>query len=46
MAVRTLADHHRDRFDRMLIVQAISEPLRLITSDAQFCAYSDLVMVV
>ncbi len=28
-----LADHHRDPFDRMLVAQAISEPLRLITSD-------------
>jgi PIN domain nuclease of toxin-antitoxin system len=46
MAVRTLADHHRDPFDRMLIAQAISEPLRLITSDARLCTYSDLVMLV
>jgi PIN domain nuclease of toxin-antitoxin system len=46
LAVRTLADHHRDPFDRMLIAQAISEPLRLITSDARLCAYSDLVMLV
>lgn len=46
MAVRTLAVHHRDPFDRMLIAQAISEPLRLITSDARLCAYSDLVMLV
>ena len=46
MAVRTLANHHRDPFDRMLIAQAISEPLRLITSDAQLRPYSDLVVVV
>lgn len=46
MAVHTLANHHRDPFDRMLIAQAISEPLRLITSDARLRAYSDLVMVV
>jgi len=45
-AVRSLADHHRDPFDRMLIAQAITEPLRLITSDAQLCAYSELVMLV
>ena len=45
-AVRTLAVHHRDPLDRMLIAQAISEPLRLITSDARLCAYSDLVMLV
>jgi PIN domain nuclease of toxin-antitoxin system len=41
-----LAAHHRDPFDRLLIAQAISEPLRLITSDAQLCAYSDLVTLV
>ena len=46
LSVRTLADHHRDAFDRMIVAQAISEPLRLITSDARLCAYSDLVMLV
>ncbi len=46
MAVSTLADHHRDPFDRMLVAQAISEPLRLITSDARLGAYSDLVVLV
>ena len=46
MAVSTLADHHRDPFDRMLIAQAISEPLRLITSDARLGEYSDLVTLV
>ena len=46
MTVRTLADQHRDPFDRMLIAQAISEPLRLITNDARLRAYSNLVMLV
>jgi PIN domain nuclease of toxin-antitoxin system len=46
MAVSTLADHHRDPFDRMLIAQAISEPLRLITSDARLGEHSDLVTLV
>ncbi|MGA8902997.1 type II toxin-antitoxin system VapC family toxin [Bradyrhizobium sp.] len=46
MAVRTLADHHRDPFDRMVIAEAISEPLRLITADVRLRAYSDLVMLV
>ncbi len=46
MALRTLTDHPRDPFDRMLIAQAISEPLRLVTSDARLRAYSDLVVVV
>lgn len=44
--VAGLADHHRDPFDRLLIAQAISEPMKLITADAQLCAYSDLVMLV
>ncbi len=38
--------HHRDPFDRMLIVQAIEEGLRLITADKVLAAYSDLVEVV
>jgi PIN domain nuclease of toxin-antitoxin system len=36
--------HHRDPFDRMLVAQAISEPLRLLTSDRQLEAYTDLVI--
>jgi PIN domain nuclease of toxin-antitoxin system len=46
MAIRKLAHHHRDPFDQILIAQAISEPLRLITSNAQLCAYSELVMLI
>lgn len=38
--------HHRDPFDRMLVAQAISEPLRLLTADAALAAYSDLVLLV
>ena len=30
---------HRDPFDRMLIAQAMSEPMRLVTADAQVLAY-------
>ena len=44
--VRNLPDIHRDPFDRLLIAQAFSEPLRLITSDGQLAAYSDLVITV
>ena len=32
-ALRTLPPHHRDPFDRMLIAQAISEGLTLVTRD-------------
>ncbi len=37
---------HKDPFDRMLVAQAISEPLRLITADRRLLAYSDLVELV
>jgi PIN domain nuclease of toxin-antitoxin system len=37
---------HRDPFDRMLVAQAISEPLRLITSDEILKHYSELVDIV
>lgn len=36
---------HRDPFDRVLIAQAISEPLKLLTADHQLAAYSELVEV-
>ena len=38
--------HHRDPFDRMLIAQAKSEPLILLTHDTAFAAYGDSVMLV
>ena len=37
---------HRDPFDRMLVAQAITEPLRLLTADKALAAYSDIVLVV
>ncbi len=43
--VRDLPFHHRDPFDRMLVAQAISEPLNLLTSDTALGKYSDLVIV-
>jgi len=44
--LRHLPVLHRDPFDRMLVAQAISEPLHLLTHDAALAAYSDLVTVV
>lgn len=41
-----LSLHHRDPFDRILIAQAISEPLRFLTGDATLKKYSELVDVV
>ena len=44
--VHELPLYHRDPFDRLLIAQAISEPLRLVTSDRMLGQYSELVMTV
>ncbi len=41
--VAELPPHHRDPFDRLLIAQAMYEPLRLLTVDAAFEPYSNLV---
>ncbi|HEX2768901.1 MAG TPA: type II toxin-antitoxin system VapC family toxin [Geobacteraceae bacterium] len=46
LALPGLANHHKDPFDRMLIAQAISEPLRLITMDGVLSMYSELVIQV
>ena len=42
--VHELPFYHRDPFDRMLIAQALSEPLRLLTADGMLAQYSELVM--
>jgi PIN domain nuclease of toxin-antitoxin system len=41
-----LPNLHKDPFDHMLLAQAITCPMRLITGDAQLADYSSLVMVV
>lgn len=46
LAVDALPRLHRDPFDRMLVAQAISEPLQLLTHDAALARYSPLVTVV
>ncbi len=37
--IGTLPQHHRDPFDRMLVVQAQVEGLTIITADAQVRQY-------
>ena len=37
---------HRDPFDRMLVAQAMSEPLRLCTSDTILKQYTELVDII
>lgn len=44
--VADLPLHHADPFDRLLVAQAISEPLHLLTVDEQLKRYSELVVVV
>jgi PIN domain nuclease of toxin-antitoxin system len=44
--VAELPMHHADPFDRLLIAQAMSEPLHLLTADAQLRQYSELVIQV
>lgn len=45
-AVFDLLDIHRDPFDRILIAQAIVEPLTFLTADAELKNYSDIVEVI
>ena len=42
-AVAHLPPIHRDPFDRLLIAQAVSEPLHFLTADSQLPQYSELV---
>lgn len=45
--LRALPQHHGDPFDRMLVAQALAEPLHLLTHDAALAPYSaDLVILV
>jgi PIN domain nuclease of toxin-antitoxin system len=46
LTVAKLPPLHKDPFDRLLIAQAISEPLLLLTADAMLAQYCDLVRVV
>ena len=41
-----LDQHHNDPFDRLLVAQAVAEPLKLVTADAVLARYSDLVVLV
>jgi PIN domain nuclease of toxin-antitoxin system len=44
--VSRLPPIHRDPFDRMLVAQALTEPLRLVTDDAALGLYGEIVTVV
>jgi PIN domain nuclease of toxin-antitoxin system len=44
LAVAGLPLHHRDPFDRLLIAQALTEGLTVVTADARFAAYGARVV--
>jgi PIN domain nuclease of toxin-antitoxin system len=46
LLVATLPMHHSDPFDRLLLAQAICEPLHLLTVDSKLKPYSELVVLV
>ena len=46
LMLETLPPLHGDPFDRMLVAQALAEPLRLLTHDARIARYSDTVILV
>lgn len=44
--VEQLPLHHADLFDRLLIAQALHEPMRLLTNDRLVANYSDTIILV
>ena len=46
VAVEDLPAHHQDPFDRILVAQALLEPMRLVTHDALVARYSDTIIKV
>ncbi|MHB1705375.1 MAG: hypothetical protein ACYCSH_04885 [Acidithiobacillus sp.] len=38
--------HHQGPFDRILVAQAVTGPLRLLTADKLLAQYSDVVLAV
>lgn len=44
LQVANLPPIHGDPFDRLLVAQALCEPLRLVTSDKTLVAYSDTII--
>jgi PIN domain nuclease of toxin-antitoxin system len=46
LGVAELPPLHNDPFDRLLVAQALAEPLRLITHDAQVARYGDTIIAI
>ena len=45
-ALDGLPPHHGDPFDRLLVAQALTEPMRLVTADRRLSAYGPLIELV
>ena len=45
-AIETLPKHHHDPFDRLLVAQALIEPMRLLTHDSNVARYGDTIELV
>jgi len=46
VAVENLPPHHQDPFDRLLVAQALVEPMILVTHDATVALYSDTIVLI
>lgn len=46
LALADLPPHHQDPFDRLLVAQALTEPMRLLTHDSNVARYSDTIIFV
>ena len=46
VAVEELPMHHQDQFDRILVAQALVEPMRLMTHASLVALYSDTIIKV
>jgi len=46
VALETLPPLHADPFDRLLVAQALTEPLRLLTHDETVARYNDTILLV
>lgn len=46
IATETLIPHHQDPFDRILVAQALTEPMRLMTHDKTVARYSDTIILI
>ncbi len=44
--LKSLPNHHRDPFDRLLVAQAMTEPMYLLTADAGLAAYGAVVKLI